>query len=139
MSDILGMTATEFVLFQENKRLKAMNEYLQMAAGPANIYAAHLEPQEMKVRAFTRQLNIAVQTYVKDDGYGYHVIANAYSGLHTAYYVDRLALAKLNDWSIADVMKRQLEQVTMGLVAALTKEKGLPTLAQNLDHSQVQS
>jgi hypothetical protein len=73
-----------------------------------------------------------VRTYCRDDGYGYHVIGQTYSGLHTAYYVDRLALARCNDWTLGDMLKKQLEQVTRALVATLT-EKGMPTLAMNLD------
>lgn len=134
MSDILGMTATEFALFQENRRLKAENEYLKAHAGPQNIFSVAVEPQVMKMRDTTMQLNIAVQTYCRDDGYGYHVIGQTYSGLKVAYYVDRTALARCNDWSLGEMLKQQLEQVTRALVATLT-EKGMPTLAFNLDES----
>jgi hypothetical protein len=134
MSDVLGMTATEFVLFQENARLKAENKYLKEHAGPENIFSAASEPQVMKMRSCAQQLNVAVRTYCRDDGYGYHVIGQAHSGLHVAYYVDRLALARLSDWALGDMLKQQLEQVTRALVAALT-EKGMPTLAYNLDES----
>jgi hypothetical protein len=128
------MTATEFVLFQENKRLKAENDWLKANAGPQNIFSASTEPAVQPMRTIKQTLNIAVQTYCRDDGYGYHVIGRMHSGLHVAYYVDRTALALLNDWSMGDMMKKQLEQVSMALVNALA-EKGLPTLAQNLDHS----
>jgi hypothetical protein len=136
VSDILGMTATEFVLFQENARLKAENEWLKSNAGPSNIYSASVLPTVMKLRSFTPQLNIAVQTYCRDDGYGYHVIGEAHSGLRVAYYTDRTALTRLSDWAIGDMMKQQLEQVTRALIEALRKDKGLPMLVQNLDHSQ---
>ena len=134
MSDILGMTATEFVLYQENQRLAAENRYLKENAGPGNIFSAAVEPQVMQVRTCTETMQAVVRTYCRDDGYGYHVIAQAYSGLHVAYYVDRLALARLSDWAVADMMKQQLEQVTRALVEAV-KEKGLPRLLDNLNNS----
>lgn len=137
MSDVLGMTATEFVLYQENQRLKAENEYLKANAGPDNIYSASVLPTVTKMRTCTQQLNVAVRTYCRDDGYGYHVIGEAHSGLHVAYYVDRMALRRLNDWSLGDMMKQQLEQVTRALIHTITENKGLPTLAMNLDHSPV--
>jgi hypothetical protein len=105
MSDILGMTATEFVLFQENRRLKAENDYLKEHAGPENIFSAAVEPQVMRLRHCPQALNVAVRTYCRDDGYGYHVIGKTHSGLHTAYYVDRLALRRLNDWALGDMLK----------------------------------
>jgi hypothetical protein len=135
MSDVLGMTATEFVLFQENRRLRAENEYLKANAGPENIYSASTLPTVIKMRTCTPQLNVAVSTYCRDDGYGYHVIGETYSGLHVAYYVDRLALARLSDWAVADMMKQQLQQVTRALIEAVRKDKGLPTLVQNLDET----
>lgn len=131
------MTATEFVLFQENARLKAENRFLKENAGPGNIYSASVEPQTMQLRVCTEQLNVAVRSYCRDDGYGYHVIGQAHSGLHVAYYVDRLALACLNDWALADMMKQQLEQVTRALIEATRRDKGMPTLLHNLDESPV--
>ena len=73
MSDVLGMTATEFVLARENQRLMAENKFLKEHAGPQNIYSAATEPQVIPLRSVQPQLNIAVQTYCRDDGYGYHV------------------------------------------------------------------
>lgn len=139
MSDVLGMTATEFVLARENQRLKAENKFLKEHAGPQNICSAAAEPQVMPLRSVQPQLNIAVQTYCRDDGYGYHVIGKAYSGLHVAYYVDRHALLRLNEWSLGDMMKEQLESVTRALIQTIIDNKGLPTLAMNLDESPVQS
>jgi len=132
MSDILGMTATEAALSRENSRLRAMLKSYQYAEKG---YSAAFDPNVMQVKVFTPQLNIAVETKLKDDGMGYHVIANAYSGLRTAYYVDRTALMRLSNWAIADMMKQQLESVTCALVAAVTKENGLPNFAMNLDES----
>jgi len=134
MSDVLGMTATEFVLFQDNRRLKAENTFLKEHCGPDNVYSAAAPPQIMKMRVCREQLNVAVRTYCRDDGYGYHVIGQTHSGLHTAYYVDRTALARLNNWALGDMLKTQLETVTRALVQALT-EKGMPTLAWNIDES----
>ena len=139
MSDVLGMTATEFVLFQENARLKAENHYLKEISVPQSIPSAAVEPQVRKMRVCHPQMNVAVQTYCRDDGYGYHIIGQSYSGLHVAYYTDRLALARLSDWAIADMMKKQIEQVTRALIAAVTEKSGLPTLAFNLDESPAQN
>jgi hypothetical protein len=135
MSDVLGMTATEFVLYQENQRLAAENRFLKANAGPDNIYSAAVEPQVMQIRSIQPQLNIAVQTYCRDDGYGYHVIGKTHSGLHTAYYVDRLALSRLTNWALADMLKHQLETVTRSLIEAVRGEHGMPTVFQNLDCS----
>ncbi len=137
MSDVLGMTATEFVLFQENQRLAAENRFLKENAGPGNIYSAAVEPQVMQLRSIQPQLNIAVQTYCRDDGYGYHAsTGKTHSGLHVAYYTDRLALMRLSNWALGDMMKEQLEQVTRALIEALRGEHGMPSaLLQNLNHS----
>jgi regulator of replication initiation timing len=135
VSDVLGMTPTEFVLYQENRRLKAENEHLKSHAGPENIFSAAVEPSVQKMRDISQQLNIAVRTYCRDDGYGYHVIGQSYSGLSVAYYTDRTALMRLSDWAIADMMKQQLEMVTRALIENLHRDKGLPTIVQNLDES----
>lgn len=136
MSDVLGMTATEYALSQRCARLEAENESLKAMRGPDNIYAASSLPTVTQMRVCTQQLNVAVRTYCRDDGYGYHVIGEAYSGLHVAYYVDRTALARMSNWAMADMMKQQLEQVTKALIQSLIDQDGVPSAKlHNLDHS----
>lgn len=133
MSDILGMSASEYALTMENARLRQEIRYLKETAGvPA--YSVCAPPEELLVCQMPHQLLLASQSYVRDDGIGYHCKAKTYSGLHVGYYLDRTTMLRMGPWQFADLFKAQLEDVSRGLIEALKRDVGLPTLLQNLDH-----